>query len=155
MRIASSPVYLDTSALAKVYVPDPESARLEAALLGRRDLVVADLAVTELASAILRRVREAELLLDEAQRIYRRLLRDLEAGEYQRAELTPAVHRRAERLLLALGHRVGLRAADALHLALATAAGARALLTFDRTLRAAARALGIFELPEMNEVGRG
>ncbi|MCI0589941.1 MAG: type II toxin-antitoxin system VapC family toxin [Planctomycetes bacterium] len=155
MRIASSPVYLDTSALAKLYVPEPESVRLESALLGRRDLVVADLAVTELASAILRRVRQSELPLEGAQRIYRRLLRDLDSGEYQRAELTPAVHRRAERLLLTLGTRVGLRAADALHLALAMASGARSLLTFDRALRAAALALGILELPGENEVGRG
>ena len=34
MRIASSPVYLDTSALAKLYVAEGESRLLEEAVIG-------------------------------------------------------------------------------------------------------------------------
>ena len=147
MEIVSSPVYLDTSALAKLYVPEPGSDALEAALVGRRDLVVSDLAVTELASAVARRVRAAQISGRDAQRIYGRLLRDLAAGEFRRAELTVGTHREAERLLLALGRRAPLRAADALHLALAALAGARVLVTFDRRLLGATAALGTFEVP--------
>jgi predicted nucleic acid-binding protein len=57
-------------------------------------------------------------------------------------------HREAERLLLALKD-VPMRAADALHLALATTAGAAAVVTFDHRLEEAARAvgLGIFAVP--------
>jgi hypothetical protein len=147
VEIVSSPVYLDTSALAKLYVPEPGSDALEAALVGRRDLVVSELAVTELASALARRVRVAELAARDARRVYQRILRDLSAGELRRVELTAATHREAERLLLGLGRRVPLRAADALHLAQAALAAARVLVTFDRRLSVAATELGTFELP--------
>src|SRR5262245_746071 len=147
VEIASSPVYLDTSALAKVYISEARSDELEAALLGRRDLIVSDLALSELTSAIARRVRQGELSAGDATRLYQRTLRDLTTGEFRRTELTGRVHREAERLLMGLGRRVPLRAADALHLALAAAEGTRVLVTFDRRMRAAASALGTFDLP--------
>ncbi len=39
VRIESSPVYLDTSALAKLYVQEAGSDELDSALIGRRDLL--------------------------------------------------------------------------------------------------------------------
>lgn len=146
--IASSPVYLDTSALAKIYLPESGSDALEAMLLGRRDLIVSDLAATELASAVARRTREGELAAGQGRRIYLRLVRDLESGEFRRAEITGNTHREAEKLLMGVGRRVPLRAADALHLALASLADARAFVTFDKKMWLAAVALGTFELPE-------
>lgn len=147
MQIASSPIYLDTSALAKLYVPEPGSTTLEAALVGRRDVIVSELAVTELCSTIARRTREGDLSATHAQRLYQRILRDCAAGEFRRAELTASIYRDAERLLLGLGRRVALRAADALHLALASAYAAQVLITFDARMRAAAEAMGTFEVP--------
>jgi len=80
VRIASSPVYLDTSALAKLYVPEPGSDALESALLGRRDLLVSDLAATEFTSAVSQRLREGDLSARDARRIYTRLRGDLSRG---------------------------------------------------------------------------
>lgn len=147
MRIESSPVYVDTSALAKIYVPERESEPLEAALDRRRDLFVSELAVTELTSALARRAREGDIAAPHLQRIYRRVQSDLADGEFRRVELTASAHREAERILMGIGRHVVLRAADALHLALASLAGARALVTFDRRMAEAARAIGTFELP--------
>jgi hypothetical protein len=48
-----------------------------------------------------------------------------------------------------MSNRLPLRAADALHLGLASLLGARVLVTFDRPMNAAARALGTFELPAL------
>lgn len=140
MRIDSSPVYLDTSALAKIYVTESESDALEAALLGRRDILVSELAVTELTSALVRRVRAGDLDPAHARRVYTGLLRDLADGQYRSVEVTREVHREAERLLLTVGRRTGLRAADALHLALANLFGARVLISFDVRMRTAAEA---------------
>ncbi|MGH7265384.1 MAG: type II toxin-antitoxin system VapC family toxin [Candidatus Rokuibacteriota bacterium] len=148
MGIPGSPIYLDASALAKIYVSEDGSAELEAALLDRRDLIVSELAVSELTSALVRRVRETEFSAGHAQRVYQRILRDMTDGEFRGAELTSEVHREAERLLMGLGRRVALRAADALHLALAGLHGARVLVTFDRRMETAARALGTFELAD-------
>jgi predicted nucleic acid-binding protein len=147
VEIASSPVYLDTSALVKLYVPEPWSDDLEAALVGRRDLLVSELAITELTSSLARRGREGDLSLADARRVYRRMLRDLAGGEFRRVDLTPAAHREAERLLMGLGAGSPFRAADALHLALVNLLGAGVLVTFDRRMSNAAEALGTIELP--------
>jgi len=146
VKIASSPVYLDTSALAKLYLPEPRSDEMEDALLGRRDVIVSDLAVTELTSAVARRVRDADLTAAHARRIYQRLLRDVGGGEFRRAEITSNAHREAERLLMGVGRRVPMRAADALHLGMAGLLGVRVLVTFDQRMRAAAEGLGTLEV---------
>jgi predicted nucleic acid-binding protein len=147
VQIVSSPVYLDASALAKIYLPERESEVLESALGGRRDLIVSDLAITEVASAMARRVREGNLPRRGAAEVYRAMLRDVVEGEFRHVELTAGTHREAERLVLATGGSAGLRAGDALHLAAAVLAGARTLVTFDRRMSVAARAMGTFDVP--------
>ncbi|MCC6847019.1 MAG: type II toxin-antitoxin system VapC family toxin [Deltaproteobacteria bacterium] len=132
----------------KLYVEEPESAELEGALLGRRDVLVSELAVTEVTSALARRVRAGDLSARDAGRIQRRILSDVARGELQRIELSPDSHRAAERLLLHIGSVIPLRAADALHLALASGIPTRAFVTFDQQLRAAALRMGIFDVNE-------
>lgn len=146
MRIASSPVYLDASALAKLYVEEPESDALERALIGRRDVLVSELSVTEVTSALARRVRERDLSPRDAGRVHRRMLADLSGGEFHRMDLSPDLHRAAERLLLQMGGTAPLRAADALHIALAGSVPARSFITYDRHLRAAAIKMALFEV---------
>jgi len=146
VQIEASPLYLDTSALAKIYVQEQDSDALDAALVGRRDLLISELALTELTSALARRVREGQLDGTAGRRIYQQIFRDVGAGEYRLVDLTSATHREAERLLLTLGQHAPLRAADSLHLAAAALADARALVTYDRTLHAAALAFGAFEV---------
>jgi predicted nucleic acid-binding protein len=138
---------LDASALVKLYLPEPESDDLNRLLVGRQDVVVSDLAVTEIMSSLCRRRREGALTTAVVSRLHRALLGHIEAGVYRRFELIPAAHREAERLLISLG-TVPLRALDALHLALALGAEAVSLLTWDRRLGAAARAVGLGVFPE-------
>lgn len=135
------PVYLDASALVKLFVPEPESDALNAALLGAEDVVISDLALTEMASALGRRIREQRFAVADARRIQREA--EKLARACRLAEITPPVHRRAERLLLSL-RDVPLRALDALHLATALTADAATLVTYDPRLRAAAIAQGLF-----------
>jgi hypothetical protein len=146
VQIEASPLYLDTSALAKIYVQEPDSDALDAALTGRRDLLISELALTELTAALARRMREGQVDAAAGRRIYQQLLRDVRAGEYRLLDLTSATHREAERLLLTLGRHAPLRAADSLHLAAAALADDRALVTYDRLLHAAALAMGAFEV---------
>jgi predicted nucleic acid-binding protein len=113
---------------------------------GRDDLLVTDLAVTEIVSALARRLREGSIAPEVARQVQRRILAGLDGGVYQRVELTRDVHRRAEHFLLALS-ATPLRAADALHLALATSARAASLASFDARLLAAARAAGLAVYP--------
>jgi uncharacterized protein len=144
------PVYLDASALVKLLVPEPESDALNQALVGAEDVIISDLALTEMASALGRRMRERRLAVTEA----RRLQREAEklAGACHRVELTPPIHRRAERLLLS-SRQVALRALDALHVATALVADAATVVTYDPRLRAAALAQGLFVVPEATPHG--
>ena len=140
----AEPVYLDASALVKLFVPETESDELNKALAGMTDVIVSDLALTEMASALGRRTRGQRLTRKEAQRLYR------EASKLhmssRSAELTPPLHRRAERLMLSLA--IPLRALDALHLATALDADAATVVTFDSRLRDAALSQGLFVAPQ-------
>jgi predicted nucleic acid-binding protein len=139
------PVYLDASALAKLLVPEPESDALNEALAGSEDVIVSDLALTELASALGRRLRERRLAPAAARRLHREA--EKLARVCQRVELAPPIHRRAERLLL-LSRDVPLRTLDALHVAAALAADAATVVTYDQRLRAAALSHGLFVAPD-------
>jgi predicted nucleic acid-binding protein len=139
----AEPAYVDASALVKLFVPEPESDDLNQALAGLTDVIVSDLALTEMASALGRRTREERLTRAEAQRLYREASKLLAASH--RAELTPPIHRRAEQLMLTLA--MPLRALDALHLATALDAKAATVVTFDPRLRDAASSQGLFVAP--------
>ncbi len=151
-RGGAQPEYLDASGLAKLYLPEPESETLNRALAGRRDALVSDLAVTEIVSSLARRRRVGEVSQEAVVRLQRTLLGHLDVGVYHRIELLPAVHRAAERLLLS-AERVSLRAADALHLALAVSGEAATLITYDLRLADAAGVFGLQVFPEANREG--
>jgi len=144
--VLPGPLYLDTSALAKLYVPESESAELNRRILGRRDLIISDLAVTEIVSSLCRRRRDGTVDTKIVGRLQRAVLNHLEQGVYRRVDLIPATHREAERLMLSV-EGVALRAADALHLALAVSGEAATVLTYDKRLAEASRAIGLNVFP--------
>ena len=136
---------MDASALAKLYLPEPESDDLNRRLRGYRQTLISDLGVTEMVSACARRRREGTLERDAVSLIHRAILDAVDAGIFLRLTLDPSVHREAERLLML--DAVALRAADALHLALATEGGANTVVTYDQRLAGAARRLGLQTIP--------
>lgn len=142
----TGPLYCDTSAVLKLYLPEPGSAEFNEIVEGRDDVFVSDLVVTEIVSAVSRRLSQGSLSRETARRLQHAILGRLDEGVYHRVELTRDVHRRAEHYLLTL-QSTPLRAADALHLALATSARAVSLATFDARLSAAARAAGLSAYP--------
>jgi predicted nucleic acid-binding protein len=143
---AEGPIYLDASGLAKLYFHESDSDELNARLAGRRDLVVSDLSITEVASSLVRRNREGAVTADEVRRAHRTMLGHLDDGTFRRVELTIDRHRVAERFLMQLT-QISLRAADALHLSLCAGADCATLLTYDLRLAAAARAVGLIVSP--------
>jgi len=140
------PLYCDTSALAKLYLREPGSDEFNALVEGRTDLIVSELTVTELVSVLTRLSREGVISRGVVGRIQHGVLGRLDDGTYQRVEATRGTHRRAEHLLMHLT-RIPLRAADALHLALAMSAQAPSFASFDGRLITAARAVGLVTYP--------
>lgn len=141
----AEPIYLDASAALKLFVPEPASEALNQALVGAGNVIFSDLTLTEVASALGRRGREGALAFVESRRLYREA--EKLAASCRRAELTPPIHRRAERLLLS-SLDIPLRALDALHVATALDAEAATLVTYDPRLRDAAASQGLFVAPE-------
>ncbi len=139
---ADSGIYVDSSALAKLYVPEPESDSLDAFLRGRRDLLISELAITEVLSAVARKRREGVLNASQAFEIRDAVLADAGSGSFRRLDLSPVVHRQAERLLLHVDS-VPLRTLDALHVALALQGSAAYVVTYDARMRAAALHAGL------------
>jgi predicted nucleic acid-binding protein len=135
-------IYLDSSALVKLYLPEPESESLDSLLRGRRDLMISELSMTEVLSAVARRRREGALSLPQAYELRNALLSDADSGSFRRLHLSAAIHREAERSLLG-AESVGLRTLDALHIALALSAPAASVATFDFRMRAAAEQAGL------------
>ncbi|MBI3637148.1 MAG: PIN domain-containing protein [Candidatus Rokubacteria bacterium] len=107
---------------------------------------MSDLAVTEVVSTLSRRLRQRASGPGVARRVQHAIIERLEERVYQRVELTRDVHRRAEHLLLSLTE-TPLRAADALHLALAVSARAASMASFDARLADATRAIGLATYP--------
>jgi len=140
--VAETGIYLDSSALAKLYVPEPESDALEAFLRGRRDLLISELAITEVLSAVARRRREGLLTPIQASEIRDALLGDADSGSLRRLDMSPVVHREAERLLFQLDS-AALRTLDALHVALALLSAATRVVTYDARMRCAALHAGL------------
>jgi uncharacterized protein len=124
------PVYLDASALAKLVLPEPESASLRSALIRLPRRVTSAIAAVEV-PRIIRRVSTDPALLVRA----RALLNDLEL-----VTLETEVIRRAS-----IVEPVGLRSLDAIHLASALLLGTTltGLITYDERLAAAARGAGV------------
>lgn len=125
---AERATYLDSSAIVKLAVVEPESAALRRYLRRRRPLVSSALAKTEVARALLPLGEQA---LRRGQEVLARL------------ELI----RVSDRVLATAGALLPaeLRSLDAIHLATATELGedlAR-LVTYDARMRAAAREAGL------------
>lgn len=132
-----SGLFLDTSALVKLYVLEPGSESLVAAA-DPASLTILDLARVEFASAVWRRRRSGDMEEAQADMLVRRLDEDLE----QRIGIVScdaALIGRACRLVRAHA----LRGYDALHLAAAVAHGRSLFVASDAALLAAARAEGL------------
>jgi predicted nucleic acid-binding protein len=146
-RVAESPdkrsgVYIDSSAFAKLYVPEPESDALDEYLQGRRDLIISDLTITEVISAVARRKREGVLNSKQAREIHAAVISDMKSGSFRCLDSSPTIHREAERMLRST-ESVPLRTLDALHVALAISGSATLLITFDNRLAEAASLQGL------------
>lgn len=133
-------LYLDTSVIIPLILPDALVGRAESFRARARDvLIVSDYAGLEFSSAVSRRVRARELSGEDGAkalevfdlwRVHRARGTLIESGDVARAETYV-------RLV-----DVTLRGPDAIHIAIAQRLGAT-LVTFDRRMAAAARTLGL------------
>jgi uncharacterized protein len=130
-------VFLDSSALAKRYIQEPGSDRVEEILCGASSLGISMMCVSEVISALCRRRRERMLSQQQYLRAKRALFQDLEDSSV--IGITELVVARAVELL----ERWPLRSSDSLQVACAAEWSADLFVSADERQCAAARGYGL------------
>jgi predicted nucleic acid-binding protein len=133
-------MYLDTSILVPYYYPEPLSLVAQRTVRDDPRPTVSDLVEIELFSALARKVRMREMSPPDAARIGQQFLDHLQGGLYTRLAVQRRHWETAREWLARF--TLPLRAADALHLALADGEGLR-LATADQDLSRSVRSLGL------------
>ena len=134
-------IYLDTSAVVPMFVPEPASPAIEAWLESCTEpLVSSDWIVTEFSSALSIKVRKGEISARQAQAAWK----DFDAFCKSGLRLLPVARKAfAEAAGMARNAASGLRSGDALHLAMALESGASGIATADETLAKNAQTNGL------------
>ncbi len=130
-------LFLDSSALVKIYLEEEETPIVMAALQEAKRVVVSTLAMPEAVSAFARKASQGDLTEAEAQQAFKNLLGDWE--DLERIEVNDWIAKEAA----VYTRSKGLRGADAVHLATCARVsrerrGVR-FLAFDEVLNAAAK----------------
>jgi uncharacterized protein len=135
-------LYLDTCVLVPLFLPEPESDRMQRWIerQGAESIFISEWTLTEFASALGLKVRMKHLQADQA-RNAQKLMERLAAQSFHVHVPTHADYVRAAAFLGE--HALGLRAGDALHLAIAYNEGATAVYSLDRLFVSAGRKLKI------------
>jgi predicted nucleic acid-binding protein len=135
-------IYLDSSALVKLYLLEPESQAVEALARRHEPLLFASIvAYPEVLSTLGRALRVHRISKPDHQLAKRRFLRDW--ARLSVVELSPSVLGPAAALI----EKHGLRGFDAVHLCSALWLGRPDFLCFDQRLGAAARTEGLTLVP--------
>jgi hypothetical protein len=130
-------IFLDSSALAKRYIEEPGSNRLQEILSSASSLGVSVICVSEVVSALCRRRREKKLHRQEYLKAKQALFEDIEDASV--VNVTSQVVARAVEIL----ERWSLGSSDSLHVASAAEWSAELFVSADQKQCGAARDCGL------------
>ncbi len=136
-------LFVDTSALVKYYYPETDSDRIEDLLLKSRRVCISSLSVTEMASALMKKVRTGELKKTEELLIWNTFLDDLETGRIDVLLPDERQYERAADIIREIGGRHGIRTLDAIQIAIAQSTGNLSLVCSDRAMTTIAQKMGM------------
>ncbi len=139
---AAEPVYLDTSALIKRYVPEHNSERFDAYFTGLNDPAISRLTYVEARSTLARKRREGRLSPAQEHAAMRELDTDIQYAALSVRPMSELDFIDAYHLIDELPE-LPLRTLDALHLCVARAMGASELATADDVMRRVGEKLGM------------
>ena len=130
-------MYLDTAILVKLFVPEADSDFF-AQMVDGQNVSSSALAHTEFFSALLGKERAGDIDPKQRQRAWAAFERNVEEETIQLEPFTPAIFKRANRILAHCHPKVALRSLDALHLATCDHLQDWPLCTTDSRMRQAA-----------------
>ena len=134
-------LYLDTALVVSLFIAEQATDRVQA-WVGRQEpggLFVSNWVIAEFSSALSMKLRTGKIGLDERARILARFSGAVSTS-FSQVEIEPDHFLLAARF--ADNHATGLRASDALHLAIASQHGLT-LCTLDKILASAGQLLGV------------
>lgn len=135
-------VFVDTSSLVKYYYPEKDSDRIEAILLKAGQVCISSLSITEMASALMKKVRTGELKKTDELLIWNTFLDDLGTGRIEVLIPDERQYERAADIIRELGSDHGIRTLDAIQLAVAQSSGTDFLCS-DRVALTIAEKMGM------------
>ena len=136
-------LFIDTSALVKYYYPEEESERIEGQILKARHIYISGLSITEMASALMKKVRNRELTKTQEMLIWNAFMDDLQAGQVELIYPDERHFYKASDIVREFGAEYGIKTLDALQLAVAHGLGAVKFLCADKILLKLAAEMGI------------
>jgi predicted nucleic acid-binding protein len=142
--------YWDTSALAKLYIPEGNSAAYEQYATSAATCIISELGIFEMQRVALRKESEGLIKPAMADAIMEELLSDISAGHIRIIEIGTTVKTEFRSIMASCYRRpspILLRTLDAIHLASARVAGQTEFVAADQRLRDAAKALGLLLIP--------
>jgi predicted nucleic acid-binding protein len=146
--------YWDSSALAKLYVPEPDSVRFVLQLSVGGSFMTSELARWELFRVLARKEKEGALPAGATGRTFAAFLSAAGLGEIVLRTMDDSVEARFRSLVLELIRRpqpVLIRTFDGIHLATASLWKATTFVASDHGLRRAAAAAGFALFPSEEE----
>lgn len=135
-------MYIDTSAMVKLYVEEPDSDSCEATVLGMT-LVSSRLLYCELSSALLSKVSRGMISAEFRLEVWQEFEKDIAARKIRFVSLNDMLIQDATDLLSELYPNVSLRTLDAIHLATYLSIETGPLFTKDLRMLQAAAHLGL------------
>lgn len=139
---SAGPAYIDTSALAKWYLPEPGSEEVEEFIGSRAPVGISLLTKVEMYSLVARRCRQGDLDAEAKGKVLATFEGDIVAGHLQLVPHTVEAFLAAGTLLGAYPE-IALTTLDALHLATMVACGLVILATADIVMAQTAEKMGI------------
>ncbi len=134
--------YIDTSALAKWYLPEPGSEAFAKWCQKQKDTCISSLSITEFRCLLARRQRMQLLSGDQVQEIYANFEQDRQEGHLIHIPVTDQ-HVMGALLMIKSLPTVALRTLDALHLSIAKEISVEILATADEIMAQAASLIEI------------
>ena len=134
--------YIDTSALAKWYLPESGSEAFASWMQEQTETCISSLTVTEFRCLLARRQRMQWLTALQVQEIYAKFKQDIQNGHLL---LYPSIDQQIldSTLMIESLPGVALRTLDALHLTIACDIPVKKVATADKVMQQALRKLGI------------
>ena len=138
----ADPAYIDTSALAKWYLPEPGSDAFVDFIRRQDSAAISRLTAVELRCLLARRRRAGDIMVQHERDAWSTFEADILAGHLHVEALSDWHAITALHLLGQLQH-LPLRTLDAFHLAIARSLAVGVVATADRVMARAAEALGM------------